>query len=346
MANRFWVGNGGNINDAAHWSATSGGASGASVPNSSDVAKFDSLSFTLPSQTVTGNVSFDCLDMDWTGATNSPTLAINSGLNIYGSLTFISAMSVTGTGTVSFLATSTGKTITMAGKAFGNAVSYNSTSGGWTYQDNFVAGGNIILSAGSLNTNGMSVSCANFNGSNSGVRSLTLGASAITVNGTWLFATTTNLTFSAGTSSITVIGATFDGGSLTYNNVTLNPSATTTITGNNTYSLLTGTTGKTIKVTSGTAQTALINFVMKGVTIQSVTAASPFTFSKSTGNVIFRNCSIKDCTAAGGAAFNAIAGSTSVSGNTGVTFGGSVVVKQDKGGRTYALNALGVLTAL
>src|SRR4051794_2261012 len=44
MANRYWIGGDGNIGDTAHWSATSGGAGGVSVPTSSDNVFFDSNS--------------------------------------------------------------------------------------------------------------------------------------------------------------------------------------------------------------------------------------------------------------------------------------------------------------
>ena len=44
MAARFWVGGTGNVSDTAHWSATSGGTGGASVPGLADSATFDALS--------------------------------------------------------------------------------------------------------------------------------------------------------------------------------------------------------------------------------------------------------------------------------------------------------------
>ena len=46
MANRYWVGGSGNWNDTSHWSATSGGSGGASVPNSNDSVIFNSNSAT------------------------------------------------------------------------------------------------------------------------------------------------------------------------------------------------------------------------------------------------------------------------------------------------------------
>lgn len=44
MADRYWIGGSGNVNDTAHWSASSGGSGGASAPGSSDVAIIDSNS--------------------------------------------------------------------------------------------------------------------------------------------------------------------------------------------------------------------------------------------------------------------------------------------------------------
>lgn len=52
MANRYWVGGSGNFNDTAHWSASSGGASGASAPTSVDDAFFDANSFSADGQYV------------------------------------------------------------------------------------------------------------------------------------------------------------------------------------------------------------------------------------------------------------------------------------------------------
>lgn len=56
MANRYWVGGSGNWDaaDTSHWATTSGGASGASVPTSSDDVIFDSNSGTSATVTITG----------------------------------------------------------------------------------------------------------------------------------------------------------------------------------------------------------------------------------------------------------------------------------------------------
>ena len=46
MAARYWIGGTGNWNDTAHWSTTSGGVGGASVPTEADDVVFDSNSGT------------------------------------------------------------------------------------------------------------------------------------------------------------------------------------------------------------------------------------------------------------------------------------------------------------
>lgn len=57
MANRFWVGGSGNWSDGTnHWSTTTGGAPGASVPGSADVAIVDANSGT-PTITLNQNVT-------------------------------------------------------------------------------------------------------------------------------------------------------------------------------------------------------------------------------------------------------------------------------------------------
>jgi len=87
MAERFWVGNGGDWDDTAHWSTASGGASGASVPTSSDLVYINASSFSLDNEEITMSaaVAFLSADIDpdrpivWT--TNSyPITTYQGGL--------------------------------------------------------------------------------------------------------------------------------------------------------------------------------------------------------------------------------------------------------------------------
>jgi hypothetical protein len=65
MADRYWVGGTGSWNSTAKWSATSGGASGASVPTASDNAIFDANSAAAHyAVTVTDNAT--CADLTFT----------------------------------------------------------------------------------------------------------------------------------------------------------------------------------------------------------------------------------------------------------------------------------------
>lgn len=65
MADRYWVGGGGSWNSTTKWSATSGGASGASVPTSADNAIFDTNS-AASNYTVTVTDNATCADLTFT----------------------------------------------------------------------------------------------------------------------------------------------------------------------------------------------------------------------------------------------------------------------------------------
>jgi len=237
---RYWVGDGGNWNDTNHWSLTSGGSSGADVPTSADDVYFDALSFTT-SATVTINATADCLSMDWTGATNTPVIAGSSALNIYGNLTLISGMTITYTGTITFKATSIGKTITLGGKTLASDINFNGVSGGWTLQDTFNIGTKALtLTNGTLNTNGVTTTCGRLSSTGTGTRTLTLGASLFTctqsITTEWDMSGS-NLTFNANTSTVTLQngGLTADG--QTFSNVVLSASSSQAITDENWWSI-------------------------------------------------------------------------------------------------------------
>lgn len=114
MANRYWIGNGGNWNDTAHWSESSGGTGGASEPTGNDDVYFDANSFNLDGQVVNlkngagNNISY-CRNFDWRGVTHNPALnftgllyASRSDLYIYGSMFLVSGMSITDSTAVGF----------------------------------------------------------------------------------------------------------------------------------------------------------------------------------------------------------------------------------------------------
>ncbi len=69
MADRYWVGDGGNWSDTAHWSLSNGGAGGASVPGQNDNGLFLSTSVTSD-QTIVLNVNINCKSINIEGVDN------------------------------------------------------------------------------------------------------------------------------------------------------------------------------------------------------------------------------------------------------------------------------------
>ncbi|MEI6767205.1 MAG: hypothetical protein WCM76_16365 [Bacteroidota bacterium] len=214
--NYYWVGGAGNWSSTSRWSLTSGGSAGTSLPGISDNVFFDGNSgFTSVSKTVTVDVaSAFCQNMDWTGALNTPTFASSTSTNalkIYGSLKLITGMTYSFTGPVYFEATSTGQTITSAGKTFPNNVYLNGIGGEWTLLDDFRIQANASYSLthnnGIFRTNGKTVYVPAWASNTSTSRGLYLSNSIIEINsGTWsggnrFDATLTNMTLDAGTST-------------------------------------------------------------------------------------------------------------------------------------------------
>lgn len=356
MATRTISNAGGNWNDTASW--TEG-----AVPTAADDVVATGTSGNLTINVAANCRSFDLANYTATLAHNaSTTLFIGDGTpganNI--ALRFSSGMTYTlgnvvNSGISYAQSHTTQQTIDTAGKLMGGATfsgvsnvapnwllssSYTTSSAaaGWTHQ------------RGNINTNnqtvsiGMYASTTNF----SGGRSLTLGSSTITIRNTsgtpWNLLATGH-SVSAGTSTIVLsdtgaTGKTFAGGGVTYNNlsITTGGAGSWTITGSNTFTRLlkTGSSTKTIIFTAGTTTTLTggIDAFFSGqsgnlITIQSSSAGSVATISKSSGIVSSDYISLKDSTATGGADFYAGANSTDVSGNTGWTFSGPPLTTQD-----------------
>jgi len=196
--NYYWVGGSGDWSQyTTHWATSSGGSTfQVQVPQSGDVVHFDQNSFTGPGQTVTITQQASCGDMTWagscntyTGSVNGPTFAMTNPLLVFGSLTLETGMRSPAINSILyFQATSTGKTITThnvtLASSWEGGVSFNSPSGGWSFQDSFViTAGGIWLQGGSLNTNNQYVEAGFFRSSGVGVsRTLTMGSSTIEVN--------------------------------------------------------------------------------------------------------------------------------------------------------------------
>ena len=226
------------------WKATTDGATGASVPISTDNVYVNADSCDTGA-TLTVNAAVNCLDMDWTGATNTPTLAGTWDINIYGNLTLIAAMNFTNTENLNFVANGTVKTITTNGLSLTTLASIligldSTTTDTWTIIGTLNLGSaQVVVRSGNLTLGTSTINSGAFRRSGT-IYPLVVSPDSAVVNCTsFNFSNTTNLTWSANTATINVSGTgAFAGGSITtYNNINLNGTAHT-ITGNNTFAAL------------------------------------------------------------------------------------------------------------
>lgn len=113
MASRFWVGGTGtwDASSTTHWAATSGGASGASVPGASDTVTFDANSgggtVTVATDVTVQSISCGAFTgtLDWSVNNNNVTLSAGSGA-FNGSGTGVRTIKL-GSGTWNFTSTAT-----------------------------------------------------------------------------------------------------------------------------------------------------------------------------------------------------------------------------------------------
>jgi hypothetical protein len=221
MADRYWVGGTGTWNGTAttNWSATSGGAAGASAPTSADNVIFDvNSNVGTGAFTVTLGASSVCLNLSFGAGAQAldgmMTLAGADTFSIHGNLTLVSTnLTTTATGTWTFIGGATSRTITSAGKTFTTGtIQLNAAGADWTLQDaltvSTTTSGKINLISGTFNTNNFSVTCGGLESTGTNARTWNLGSSTVTLtrnfNGPINFSGT-NLTFNAGTSNILII---------------------------------------------------------------------------------------------------------------------------------------------
>ena len=308
MADRYWVGGAGtwDATTTTNWSATSGGAGGASAPTSADNVIFNTSS-NATAYAVTVGTDANALDITINGPA-AGSVTITSGatavINCYGSWTSAATGVVFTTTTgakLNFLATTTGKTITTNNVTLGAVlVTLDGVGGAWSLGSAFTCTNNITVTNGTFTTtaSNYALNLARFNSDNSNVRSISLNASIVTVTGpTGIdFTTGTNLTFNAGTSTITASGnsPTFNGGGQTYYivNFTSVSSATTTINGANTFTNLSFTSRTTDGVRaivvsanqtiSGTLTLGAANTAVRRVAVRSDTIGTQRTLTVAT----------------------------------------------------------------
>lgn len=337
MANRYLVAGGSglwNATDTNNWSATSGGASGASCPTSSDDVFLDagSAGASIGCQATATAANVDC-----TGFTGTFSWGGAVSTTWGGSWTFSAGMTVNGVAFSTQVFTGTGThTITSAGKQFGN-FTINSSGGSYTLQDALTVGASgtatLTFTRGTLDTNGNTVTAGGFSSNNGNTRTLTLGASALNMSTTapWNVGTT-NLTLTANTSVVTcsASGASFitwqtfnwNGMSLVFTGGVANFGVSTNLTfANLTF---TGTAVKTNaltlfgNITTTGAFTINGNSVTNRVLVNTNTIATTRTVTAST--VSLSNVDFMDITGAGAASPFTGTSLGNALGNSGITF--------------------------
>lgn len=330
MASRYWVGASADWDGTAgtKWATTSGGAGGAAVPTISDDVFFDANSGGGTDCEKTTNT--DVASLNFTGFTG---IFRGAGtIDAIGSLTLGSGMTYSHTGSLQFTSdgsiTSNGITITS------NQIEINSGAV-ITLQDSLVHTGTngIILTNGTLNANNFNVTCFLFNGSNSNVRTLTMGSGTWTITGSgtvWTIATTTNLTLNANTSTIKLTDNSasnkiFSAGSLTYNNywnATQGAGVCIMQGGNSTWNDFKIDAGRNQQFNAGSTFT-ISSLTAIGTSIDTIiitsSSAATHTLSDASGINTVEHCSISYSIASGGATFNA-ENSTDGGNNTGWNF--------------------------
>jgi hypothetical protein len=217
MANRYWVAGTGTWNGTSttNWSASSGGASGASVPTSADNVFFDANSNTgTGAFTVTmATVAAVCADFDASAVDGTMTLAGTVGIDVYGSLLWPATnFTRSYSGTTTFRATTTGKTVNTNGRAFGGTVTFDGIGGGWTLGSALTTPATFNLTNGSLNLGGFTLTGFNFSSNNSNTRTLAFNGGTYVITGNantsaqtlWSVSTATGLTVT-GTPTVNVI---------------------------------------------------------------------------------------------------------------------------------------------
>lgn len=307
------------------WASTSGGSGGATKPDASTNVFVDALSCLVSTGTLTVDTAASCLSMDWTGATNTPTLAQGAfKINCYGSATFIAAMTWIAIEYLDFYGTGNLTTNTLVAP-----VGIEVKVGG-----NLTIAGNsnlkiVCVQGGTLNTNNKIVTATQWIASTANAITITLGSSVIDC--TSVSYTGTNITITANTSTINVSGTgALAGGNIDYNGASFNLNGTAhAVSGAFTVANLTrngtATNANTVTFTSGTTVTVTGSFAMIGnsranqLLVQSSTlgTAATITAGNWTGST---NVDLMDITATNAVDFSASVTIGDAGGNSGMTF--------------------------
>ncbi|CAB4240593.1 Parallel beta-helix repeat [uncultured Caudovirales phage] len=340
-----------NLAGAQNWSANGWATTSTGTPSTDN--------FPLPQDTATftnaGAITSLTLDtaiaytgtVDFSTRTNAVTISINA-TTIYGNWT--SGSGITWSGNTAFtFSGGTTQTITSNGKAFTNSFTVDTYGGTVQLADalSITVSNPLTVTNGTFTTNGYAVTALQLLSSNSNVRAINLGASAIAVGSSVTFTTSTNLTFSAGTSTITITGGgatSIDGGSgLTFYNCIF-PGTTTSgsVTGANTFNNLTivapaaagfSLVGFGAKQTISGTLTCTGATVLRRVFLRSTTVGTQQTLTVNT--LLANDCDFRDINLAGAAIGATPTRAGDCGGNTGIVFPAAKTVYWNLAGANF-----------
>jgi len=279
MADRYWVGGTGtwDATSTTKWSATSGGASGASVPTAADAVIFNSASSGAAYTVTLTGTTLAALSLSVSNPATGVLSILGSGSIFFGgNLTVAAGVLWGGTGNHQCNGTSTWVT---NGVSFGCALTC--TTGG-----NVTLGGALTLTdllgvaAGTFTTAGFAINALGLTGIASGTRTINLGASVLTLTSSQtpisLGAGTTTLSAGTVTVNITATDATL----LLGNNQTWNTINLTNSTTGGTFNIGTGYTSSACTITNFNITPILNDAQSKVIAI----TAPTFTFTNWTYN--------------------------------------------------------------
>ena len=329
----YWTTAAGSNFAGNNWAATIGGAASTdNFPLAQDVAAFPNTGLGVGSAASLDGIIPYTGSVDMSARTNAMTLNISAATTIYGNWINSSATSIGGGSTLTFSGRKT-QTITSAGKSFG-AVVIDTYGGSVELADAFAAtASTITITNGTFDTKGYAVIAGSLSSSNSNVRAINLGASTVTLSSNAAIAmfTSTNLTVSAGTSSIILSGTdvVFDGGSNTYSSVTFSSTAigTASISGTNTFNNLTITP----RASAGLSNLSFFNnqTITGTLTCAGATAVRRIFLRSDTlgtqrdltvGTLAATDCDFRDIDILGAATSSAPTRAGDCGGNAGITF--------------------------
>jgi hypothetical protein len=178
MANRYWVGGTGtwSTTSTTNWSASSGGASGASVPTAADSVFFDQA--TTYTVTLTGALA--CLD--FTVSAGTVTFTSTGTPSISGSMSLVAGTVWNATGLVTFTGSGS-KTLTTNNVQFSCSITFSTVGATWQLQDNLSLKSLLAatLTSGTLDLNSKTLTAGYFATTNTNVRAINFGTGKISL---------------------------------------------------------------------------------------------------------------------------------------------------------------------